>query len=160
MDKGLIRNSKSPWSCTAFYVNKAAEKERGVPREMTTPYRGRGRGRGQGGRGSNRLPYQELTIPLIGDWTTVNYRSQLAGGTLPPKKEDKPSSSGNSSKEITSYKDVAVNETALEQALEYFENPVTEKIIYIDDDDLTLPNIDGWSLKTRYLESRGYAGLY
>jgi hypothetical protein len=32
LDKGLIRHSKSPWSCTAFYVNKAAEKERGVPR--------------------------------------------------------------------------------------------------------------------------------
>ncbi|MCI67539.1 hypothetical protein A2U01_0088798, partial [Trifolium medium] len=67
---------------------------------MTTPYRGRGRGQiGRGGRGSNRLPYPELTVPLIGDWTTVNYRSQLAGGTysggttLPPKKEEKPSSS-------------------------------------------------------------------
>jgi hypothetical protein len=32
LDKGLIRHSKSPWSCTAFYVNKAAEIERGVPR--------------------------------------------------------------------------------------------------------------------------------
>ena len=31
-EKGLIRKSKSPWSCTTFYVNKAAEKERGVPR--------------------------------------------------------------------------------------------------------------------------------
>jgi hypothetical protein len=32
LDKGLIRKSKSPWSCTSFYVNNAAEKERGVPR--------------------------------------------------------------------------------------------------------------------------------
>ena len=32
LGKGLIRPSKSAWSCTAFYVNKAAEKERGVPR--------------------------------------------------------------------------------------------------------------------------------
>jgi hypothetical protein len=32
LNKKLIRTSKSPWSCTAFYVNKAAEKERGVPR--------------------------------------------------------------------------------------------------------------------------------
>jgi ribosomal protein S24E len=32
LEKRLIRPSKSPWSCTAFYVNKAAEKERGVPR--------------------------------------------------------------------------------------------------------------------------------
>ena len=32
LDKGLIRPSKSPWSCAAFYVNNAAEKERGVPR--------------------------------------------------------------------------------------------------------------------------------
>nr|KYP36494.1 polyprotein [Cajanus cajan] len=28
----LIRKSKSPWSCTAFYVNKASEIERGAPR--------------------------------------------------------------------------------------------------------------------------------
>ncbi|MCI40616.1 hypothetical protein A2U01_0061849, partial [Trifolium medium] len=110
---------------------------------MTTPYRGRGRGRGQGGRGSNRLPYPELTVPLIGGWTTINYRSQLAGATnsrgttLPPKKEDnKSSSSEDSSKKIISYKDIAVNETALEQALEYFENPVSEKIMYIDNEDL------------------------
>ncbi|XP_070046305.1 uncharacterized protein [Nicotiana tomentosiformis] len=31
LSKGLIKPSKSPWSCTAFYVNNAAEKERGVP---------------------------------------------------------------------------------------------------------------------------------
>nr|XP_016467416.1 PREDICTED: uncharacterized protein LOC107790034 [Nicotiana tabacum] len=29
LQKGLIKPSKSPWSCTAFYVNNAAEKERG-----------------------------------------------------------------------------------------------------------------------------------
>ncbi|CAN4118010.1 unnamed protein product [Withania somnifera] len=27
----IIRPSKSPWSCSAFYVNNAAEKERGAP---------------------------------------------------------------------------------------------------------------------------------
>ena len=32
MQKGLIKPSKSPWSCTAFYVNNAAEQERGVHR--------------------------------------------------------------------------------------------------------------------------------
>src|SRR4051812_1437806 len=32
LEKKLIRPFKSPWSCTAFYVNKQAEKERGVPR--------------------------------------------------------------------------------------------------------------------------------
>ena len=32
LNKGLIRSSKSPWSCAAFYVNNQAEKERGVPR--------------------------------------------------------------------------------------------------------------------------------
>jgi hypothetical protein len=32
LDKGLIRKSSSPWSCAAFYVENAAEKERGVPR--------------------------------------------------------------------------------------------------------------------------------
>ena len=32
LDKKLITPSKSPWSCAAFYVMNAAEKERGVPR--------------------------------------------------------------------------------------------------------------------------------
>jgi hypothetical protein len=32
LDKGLIRKSKSPWSCSAFYVQKNAEIERGAPR--------------------------------------------------------------------------------------------------------------------------------
>ena len=32
LGKKLIRPSKSPWSCAVFYVNNAAEKERGVPR--------------------------------------------------------------------------------------------------------------------------------
>ncbi|XP_070013947.1 uncharacterized protein, partial [Nicotiana sylvestris] len=31
LQKGLIKPSKSPWSCSAFYVNNAAEKERGIP---------------------------------------------------------------------------------------------------------------------------------
>ena len=31
-NKGLIRKSKSPWSCSAFYVIKNAEIERGTPR--------------------------------------------------------------------------------------------------------------------------------
>jgi hypothetical protein len=30
--KGIIRKSKSPWSCAAFYVRKNVEIERGVPR--------------------------------------------------------------------------------------------------------------------------------
>ena len=32
LNKGLIRESKSPWSCAAFYVNKHAVREPGVPR--------------------------------------------------------------------------------------------------------------------------------
>ena len=32
LQKGLIRPSKSPWSCAAFYVNNSAEIERGAPR--------------------------------------------------------------------------------------------------------------------------------
>ena len=32
LSKGLIRPTKSSWSCTAFYVNKHAELERGTPR--------------------------------------------------------------------------------------------------------------------------------
>ena len=31
LQKKLIRNSKSPWSCAAFYVQKNAEIERGTP---------------------------------------------------------------------------------------------------------------------------------
>ena len=30
--KKIIRNSKSPWSCVAFYVQKNDEIERGTPR--------------------------------------------------------------------------------------------------------------------------------
>ena len=32
LEKKIIRHSKSPWSCLAFYVQKNAELERGVPR--------------------------------------------------------------------------------------------------------------------------------
>lgn len=32
LDKGLIKESHSSWSCTAFYVNKTSEIERGTPR--------------------------------------------------------------------------------------------------------------------------------
>ena len=32
LKKKLIRPSKSPWSCAAFYVQNAAEIERGAPR--------------------------------------------------------------------------------------------------------------------------------
>ena len=34
LDKKLIRPSKSPWSCAAFYVNNATEKEQGIPRHV------------------------------------------------------------------------------------------------------------------------------
>ena len=32
LKKGIIRKSRSPWSCPAFYVQKNAEIEKGVPR--------------------------------------------------------------------------------------------------------------------------------
>jgi hypothetical protein len=32
LSKGIIHKSKSPWSCSAFYVQKNAELERGAPR--------------------------------------------------------------------------------------------------------------------------------
>ena len=32
LDEKLIHPSKSPWSCAAFYVNNATEKEQGIPR--------------------------------------------------------------------------------------------------------------------------------
>ena len=31
LEQKLIRNSKSPWSCAAFYFKKNAEIERGTP---------------------------------------------------------------------------------------------------------------------------------
>ena len=31
LEKKIIRKSKSPWSCPAFYVQKNAKLERGVP---------------------------------------------------------------------------------------------------------------------------------
>ncbi|CAK8569255.1 unnamed protein product [Lathyrus sativus] len=72
------------------------------------------------------------------------------------KKEDIASSSSN---KTTSYKEVAVNNPPQEQ-MDYFENPVSEKIINIDDEDMKINPNDGWSIKTRYLESRGYPGLH
>ena len=32
LDKKLIRKSKSPWSCSTFYVQKQTELERGTPK--------------------------------------------------------------------------------------------------------------------------------
>ena len=32
LNNKIIRPSKSPWSCSSFYVNNAAEQERGSPR--------------------------------------------------------------------------------------------------------------------------------
>ena len=34
LKKGIIRNSKSPWSCLAFYVQKNVEIERGILRPV------------------------------------------------------------------------------------------------------------------------------
>ncbi|CAK8566566.1 unnamed protein product [Lathyrus sativus] len=125
---------------------------------MMNPYRGRGRDYGRGGRGSNNmLPQPESNIPLIGDWTTVykdRKMQQLPASSA--KREDIASSSSN---KTTSYKEVAVNNPPQEQ-MDYFENPVTEKIMYIDDEDIKINPNDGWSIKTRYLESRGYPGLH
>ncbi|CAK8561796.1 unnamed protein product [Lathyrus sativus] len=125
---------------------------------MMTPYRGRGRGYGRGGRVSiNMLPQPESNIPLIGDWNTVykgRKMQQLPASSA--KKEDIASSSSN---KTTSFKEVAVNNPPQEQ-MDYFENPVTEKIMYIDDEGIKINPNDGWSIKTRYLESRGYPGLH
>lgn len=132
---------------------------------MTTPYRGRGRGpggRGRGFRSSNMLPYQESNVPLIGDWTTVysNKGKSINTNTQQivaiKKKEDNASSSGT---KTSSYAEAMVNNQPQDQPQEYLENPVTEDIMHIDDEDLSITN-DPWSIKTRYLESRGYPGKY
>lgn len=124
---------------------------------MTTPYRGRGRGqygRGRGYGSNNILPQLESNIPLIRDWTTVQNNR---GRQVPlPSKRDEVSSSSSTNKTI-SYKQVAVEESPQERV---FKNPVTETIMYIDDEDLSLTNNDGWSIKARYLESRGYPELF
>ncbi|MCI54628.1 hypothetical protein A2U01_0075878, partial [Trifolium medium] len=61
---------------------------------MTTPFRGRSRGRGHSGRGRGRIYLPEdtppdYTFPLLGDWTTVNYRSQFAGAIAAQAKKEK-----------------------------------------------------------------------
>ncbi|XP_049368610.1 uncharacterized protein LOC125833493, partial [Solanum verrucosum] len=63
LQKGLIKPSESPWSCTAFYVNNSVEKERGVPR-MDPPWiiKARGKdsythGRGRSSPSSSRSSY-------------------------------------------------------------------------------------------------------
>nr|XP_009762625.1 PREDICTED: uncharacterized protein LOC104214626 [Nicotiana sylvestris] len=52
LQRGLIKPSKSPWYCYAFYVNNVVEKERVVPR-MDPSWATKGRGRGKGGRSSS-----------------------------------------------------------------------------------------------------------
>jgi hypothetical protein len=102
------------------------------------------------------LPQLETNIPLIGDWTTVHYNK---GRQMPiPSKKDEASSS--SSSKIISYKQIAVEESPQEKISEFFENPVTQDVMYIDDEDLSLTQNNSWSIKERYLESRGYPGLY
>ena len=124
---------------------------------MTTPNRGRGRGYGRGrGRGSNNmLPRTESTVPLLGDWTVYHSRARnVQQLPAPPKKEDIPSSS---SSKTNSYKEAATNEAPTEK--EYLENPITENIMYLEEEDIQMTPNDGWSLKTTYLENRGYAAL-
>jgi hypothetical protein len=123
------------------------------------PYRGRGRGRGQGrgGRSNNMLPSTEQNIPLIGDWTTITRNSagklQQLPAPKPKTNEDIPSSS-----KTTSFKDIIDKEPPNEVA-DYYENPVFEDIMYIEEEDISISPNDGWNIKTRYLESRGYPGL-
>lgn len=88
------------------------------------------------------LPQSELNIPLIGDWTTI-YKGRNMQQLPTSKKEDIPSSSSSSSKKIISYKEITVNDPPQEQVTDYFENPVTEKIMYIDDEDIQINPSDG-----------------
>ncbi|XP_015078462.1 uncharacterized protein LOC107022336 [Solanum pennellii] len=74
IQKGLIKPSKSPWSCTAFYVNEVAEQERGVPSmggNDPPPWsqaRGRGgknRGRGRSTSQSSQRSSYDSSFPII-----------------------------------------------------------------------------------------------
>lgn len=128
---------------------------------MTTPYRGRG-GRGQYGRGrgiqgsNNMLPQEPSAsnVPIIGDWSVVQYNKGRPNFSNVKKEKEEASSSSVKSK-IISYKQA----TQEESSQEYFENPIVETIMYIDDEDLSLNNSDGWSVKDRYLDTRGYPGM-
>ncbi|WMV13446.1 hypothetical protein MTR67_006831 [Solanum verrucosum] len=62
LQKGLIKPSKSLWSCTAFYVNNATEKDCGVPR-MDPPWVTEGRGKGNNPRGKGRSSLDHHTDP-------------------------------------------------------------------------------------------------
>ncbi|WMV18785.1 hypothetical protein MTR67_012170 [Solanum verrucosum] len=86
LQKGLIKPSKSPWSFTAFYVNNAAKKERGVPR-MDPPWitkaRGKGsyiRGRGKSSPSSSRSSYgsssSSTSIIQMGGMSLYNLNSR------------------------------------------------------------------------------------
>ncbi|WJX54562.1 hypothetical protein P8452_40431 [Trifolium repens] len=123
---------------------------------MSGPYGGRGRGRGRHGRGrgTSIVSLQESNIPLIGDWTTITYNKNKQT----PRKEEASSSNSNEQNKLITYKDTVINNP--EQVSEYFENPVTEKIMHVEHDDIAQANNNGWSIKTKYLDSRGYPGLY
>jgi hypothetical protein len=127
---------------------------------MTTPYRGRG-GRGQYGRGyqgsNNMLPQAQAdpNIPVIGNWSLVQYnRGRPNTSNIKKEKEEASSSTSAKSKNI-SYKQITLEESSQE----YLENPIVETIMYIDDEDLSLNNSDGWSIKDRYLDTRCYPGM-
>ncbi|XP_069147065.1 uncharacterized protein [Solanum lycopersicum] len=67
LQKGLIKPFKSPWSFSAFYVNNAAEQERGVPRWSQVCGRGgrnRGTGRSSSSSQQTRSSY-DSSFPVI-----------------------------------------------------------------------------------------------
>lgn len=126
---------------------------------MMTPYRGgRNNSRGRGSGRSNTLLRPEQTVPLLGDLSTPKKQPtrQLPPYFTSQTTKEIPSEVPSSSS--TSYKDAAVKEMPPE--LEYFENPITEHVLYLEHDDVKMTPKDGWSLATRYLESRGYPGLH
>ena len=140
---------------------------------MMTPYRGRGRGNTPSyGRGRGRNPPPDLqtgNVPLIGDWTIFRSnrsyqrsatRDNVARGGNTPR--DNTARGGNTPPNIPSSSNTAYRDSVTETApeLEYLENPFTEQIMFVENEDLKLSNNDGWSIKTRYLEHRGYPGFF
>ncbi|XP_015078421.1 uncharacterized protein LOC107022275 [Solanum pennellii] len=97
LQKGLIKPSKSPWSCTAFYVNNAAEQERGVPSMGGTdppPWsQVRGRGGRNRGRGRSSSSSQETRSSYDSSFPVI----QLGSKTLIKSKIGETSSSTSSS---------------------------------------------------------------
>ncbi|KAK9676273.1 hypothetical protein RND81_11G065800, partial [Saponaria officinalis] len=170
IEKKLIRPSKSPWSCTAFYVNKHAEQERGVPRlvinyKPLSMYRGRSNPSYRGGRGNpsyreGRGNSSDLTLLQHGNKKLI--ASDLSGLAKASnteleefkrwkelqKKDDIPGPSMR-----PSFINVVKNKEQKDQ--EMIPHNEERVILFLNDNDKRRAN-EPWILYDRYLNPYGY----